>query len=104
MISAHDNAVKIALGVLENRYAQTRVRHGPGIRERVTTGNIIAATFRHETSREQDPQLHTHCVVINATQLENGKWQSISNDEALNNVKLLGEILPKRTSPPTAKN
>jgi len=92
VISAHDNAVKIALGVLENRYAQTRVRRGPGIRERVTTGNLIAATFRHETSREQDPQLHTHCVVINATQLENGKWQSISNDEALNNVKLLGEI------------
>ena len=92
VISAHDNAVTIALNVLENRYAQTRVRRGPGIRERVTTGNIIAATFRHETSREQDPQLHTHCVVINATQLENGKWQSISNDEALNNVKLLGEI------------
>ncbi|MEM7509028.1 MAG: relaxase domain-containing protein, partial [Pseudomonadota bacterium] len=27
----------------------------------MTTGNLIAATFRHETSREQDPQLHTHC-------------------------------------------
>ena len=92
VIQAHDSAVKTALEILENRYAQTRVRRGPGIRERVTTGNIIAATFRHETSREQDPQLHTHCVVINATQLENGKWQSISNDEALNNVKLLGEI------------
>ena len=92
VIAAHDNAVKVALNVLENRYAQTRVRRGPGIRERVTTGNLIAATFRHETSREQDPQLHTHCVVINATQLPNGKWQSMSNDEALNNVKLLGEI------------
>ena len=92
VIAAHDNAVKVALGVLENRYAQTRVRRGPGLRERVTTGNIIAATFRHETSREQDPQLHTHCVVINATQLPDGKWQSISNDEALNNVKLIGEI------------
>ena len=92
VIAAHDNAVKVALNVLENRYAQTRVRRGPGIRERVTTGNLIAATFRHETSREQDPQLHTHCVVINATQLPNGKWQSMSNDEVLNNVKLLGEI------------
>ena len=61
VIAAHDSAVKTALEVLENRYAQTRVRHGPGIREKVTTGNLIAATFRHETSREQDPQLHTHC-------------------------------------------
>ena len=78
--------------MLEARYAQTRIRRGPGIRERVQTGNIIAATFRHETSREQDPQLHTHCVVINATQLEDGKWQSMANEEVLNNKKLLGEI------------
>ena len=78
--------------VLENRYAQTRVRRGPGIREKVQTGNILAATFRHETSREQDPQLHSHCVVINATQMEDGKWQSLSNEEVLNNQKLLGEI------------
>ncbi|MEO1686175.1 MAG: MobF family relaxase, partial [Cyanobacteria bacterium J06631_12] len=92
VIQAHDSAVKTALKVLENRYAQTRVRRGPGIREKVTTGNVIAATFRHETSREQDPQLHTHCVVINATQLENGKWQSLSNEEVLNNQKFLGEI------------
>ena len=92
VIAAHDHAVKTALEVLEHRYAQTRVREGPGIRKRVTTGNIIAATFRHETSREQDPQLHTHCVVINATQLENGKWQSMANEEVLRNQKLLGEI------------
>ena len=92
VIQAHDAAVKTALTVLENRYAQTRVRRGPGIREKVATGNILAATFRHETSREQDPQLHTHCVVINATQMEEGKWQSLSNEEVLNNQKLLGEI------------
>ena len=92
VIQAHDEAVKTALSVLENRYALTRVRRGPGIREKVQTGNILAATFRHETSREQDPQLHTHCVVINATQMEDGKWQSLSNEEVLNNQKLLGEI------------
>ena len=92
VIQAHDEAVKTALTVLENRYAQTRVRRGPGIREKVATGNVIAATFRHETSREQDPQLHTHCVVINATQMEDGSWRRLSNEEVLNNQKLLGEI------------
>ena len=92
VIAAHDQAVTTALTVLESRYAQTRVRRGPGIRERVQTGNIIAATFRHETSREQDPQLHTHCVIINATQLVDGRWQSMANEEVLNNQKLLGEI------------
>lgn len=92
VIRAHDQAVTRALNVLESRYAQTRVRRGPGIRERVQTGNMIAATFRHETSREQDPQLHTHCVVMNATQLADGRWQSMANEEVLNNKKLLGEI------------
>ena len=92
VIQAHDEAVKTSLQVLENRYAQTRVRRGPGIREKVQTGNILAATFRHETSREQDPQLHTHCVVINATQMKDGSWRSLSNEEVLNNQKLLGEI------------
>ena len=51
VIAAHDQAVKTALDVLESRYAKTRIRRGSGIRERVQTGNLIAATFRHETSR-----------------------------------------------------
>ena len=92
VIAAHDRAVEKALGVLESRYAQTRVRRGPRIRERVQTSNIIAAKFRHETSREQDPQIHTHCVVMNATQLPDGRWQSMANEEVMNNKKLLGEI------------
>ena len=92
VIQAHDEAVKTALTVLESRYAKTRTRTAPGIRERVQTDNIIAATFRHETSREQDPQLHTHCVVMNATQLADGRWQSMANEDVLNNKKLLGEI------------
>ena len=33
VIQAHDAAVKTAIEVLENRYAKTRVRRGPGIRE-----------------------------------------------------------------------
>ena len=92
VIAAHDEAVKTCLQVVENRYAQTRVRRGPGIREKVSTSNLIAATFRHETSRTQDPQLHTHCVVINATQMEDGSWRSLSNEEVLNNQKLLTQI------------
>ncbi|MEO0537726.1 MAG: MobF family relaxase, partial [Cyanobacteria bacterium P01_A01_bin.123] len=44
------------------------------------------------TSREQEPQLHSHCVVINATQLPDGSWRSLSNEEIVANQKLLGEI------------
>ncbi|MEO0434303.1 MAG: MobF family relaxase [Cyanobacteria bacterium J06656_5] len=91
VLAAHDQAVETALTILENRYAQTRVRTATG-RQRITTGNIVAAIFRHETSREQDPQLHSHCVVINTTQMADGAWRSLSNDEIVANQKLLGEI------------
>ncbi|WP_214277761.1 relaxase domain-containing protein, partial [Escherichia coli] len=26
-------------------------------------GNLVMALFNHDTSRDQDPQLHTHVVV-----------------------------------------
>jgi conjugative relaxase-like TrwC/TraI family protein len=61
----HDQAVRVAVGELE-RYAETRVRRAGQDNERMT-GNLVAATFRHETSRELDPHLHTHCVIFNAT-------------------------------------
>jgi conjugative relaxase-like TrwC/TraI family protein len=61
----HENAVRQAMLELEKR-AESRVRKSGQNSERVT-GNLVAACFRHETSRELDPHLHTHCVVMNAT-------------------------------------
>jgi ATP-dependent exoDNAse (exonuclease V) alpha subunit len=50
-----------------------------GKSETVLTGNLIVAKFNHDTNRNQEPQIHTHAVVINATQ--NGdKWQSLGTD------------------------
>jgi conjugative relaxase-like TrwC/TraI family protein len=91
VIAAHEQAVATALSVLESRYAQARITTPEG-RQRRRTHNITAAIFRHETSREQDPQLHSHCVVINTTQAEDGSWRSLSNEEIIANQKLLGEI------------
>jgi conjugative relaxase-like TrwC/TraI family protein len=91
VIDAHDQAVETALSILELRYAQARISTPEG-RQRIRTGNITAAVFRHETSREQDPQLHSHCVVINTTHLADGTWRSLSNEEVISNQKLLGEI------------
>jgi conjugative relaxase-like TrwC/TraI family protein len=91
VIDAHDQAVKTALSILESRYAQARITTEEG-RLHIHTSNITAAIFRHETSREQDPQLHSHCVVINTTQIADGTWRSLSNEEVIGNQKLLGEI------------
>ncbi|MGB3787973.1 MAG: MobF family relaxase [Phormidesmis sp.] len=91
VLAAHHQAVEKALSVLEERYAQTRVSTEMG-RQRVTTGNVIAAVFPHATNREAEPQLHSHCVVMNATQLEDGRWFSFANEGAIANKKLLGQI------------
>ena len=91
VIKAHHTAVDRVLQVLEERYAQTRVTTETG-RRTVQTGNLVAAVFPHGTSREAEPQLHSHCVVMNATQLEDARWYSFSNDSAIMNKKLLGQI------------
>ena len=65
IIELHNRAVRLAMTELE-KFAETRVRKSDQNGERVT-GNLVTACFRHDTSRELDPHLHTHCVVFNAT-------------------------------------
>jgi conjugative relaxase-like TrwC/TraI family protein len=76
LIAAHAAAVKAALGHVEQHMAATRVREGGEV-QREETGNLAIATFRHATSRAQDPQLHTHAVILNETQDRDGNWRSL---------------------------
>src|SRR6266511_5570809 len=71
LLEAHDRAVEKALLELE-RHAQAWVHGG---RDVETTGNVVAASFRHETSRALDPQLHSHCVILNMTRRADGEWR-----------------------------
>ena len=84
---AHRNAVKRTLEIIERRYAETRVKG-----QRISTGNLTVAMWHHDTSRELDPHLHTHCVVMNLTSLPNGKWQSRTDENLYYNKILLGRI------------
>ncbi len=59
--------------------ASTRVMTD-GQSETVLTGNLVMALFNHDTSRDQEPQLHTHAVVTNVTQ-HNGEWKTLSSDK-----------------------
>ncbi|HEY4245861.1 MAG TPA: MobF family relaxase [Lacunisphaera sp.] len=76
ILALHERAVRQAMLELERR-AESRVRKSGQNSERVT-GNLVTACFRHETSRELDPHLHTHCVVMNATfdPVEN-RWKAL---------------------------
>jgi len=74
---AHRDSVRIALDQLEN-YTQARIggNHPPE-----TTGRFIAAKFEHDTARPVDgyvaPQLHTHAVVFNVTERDNGQPRAV---------------------------
>jgi conjugative relaxase-like TrwC/TraI family protein len=74
---AHRQSVRVALEQLE-RYTQARIggNHPPE-----TTGKFIAAKFEHDTARPVDgyvaPQLHTHAVIFNVTERDNGQPRAI---------------------------
>ena len=74
---AHQESVRVALDQLEH-YTQARIggNHPPE-----TTGKFIAAKFEHDTARPVDgyvaPQLHTHAVVFNVTERDNGQPRAI---------------------------
>ncbi len=64
------------------RYTQARIGnvHAPE-----TTGKFIAATFEHDTARPVDgyaaPQLHTHAVIFNVTERDNGQTRALQPQE-----------------------
>src|SRR6266404_4949253 len=78
---AHRESVRAALQELE-RYTEARIGnvHAPE-----TTGKFIAATFEHDTARPVDgyaaPQLHTHAVIFNVTERQNGQTRSLQPHE-----------------------
>jgi conjugative relaxase-like TrwC/TraI family protein len=91
LIEAHDRAVVSALAELE-QFAATRVHEAGQISDRLT-GNIIAATFRHNTSRALDPHLHTHCILFNATYDDvEGRWKAMDNFEMLQAKKFVENV------------
>ncbi|KWB68185.1 AAA family ATPase [Burkholderia ubonensis] len=89
--AVHERAAKAALGYIEEQVIRTRATKN-GVTSLEYTGNMIVAMFRHNTSRDLDPQTHTHAVLINATQREDGQWRSIDNREIYQIQKLAGAI------------
>ena len=91
VIRAHDEAVRATLDWVERDLLQTRgwdaaTRRRP----RVKAGGMVAAGFRHLTSRDRDPTLHTHCVLANMTRNATGEWRSVEPTAIRRSEKLIG--------------
>ncbi|MGT3851424.1 MobF family relaxase [Vibrio cholerae] len=93
LLSAHDKAVQAVLRYIEQEYIVTRNRNrAENTVEYEKTASMVAAIFKHTTSRAFDPLLHTHVVVMNATQRADGLWRSIENKPLFIDQKHLGLI------------
>lgn len=90
LIDAHDHAVKEALKYAEGLVTYRRITDEKI--NKVLSQNMAAATFRHELSRACDPQLHTHCVILNFTQREDGKWRAMDNELFYRQKMLMGAL------------
>src|SRR6201996_5883056 len=74
---AHRESVRTALESLEH-YTMARIG---GKRPAEATAKFVAAKFEHDTARPVDgyaaPQLHTHAVIFNITERENGQYRAL---------------------------
>ncbi|MCJ2067375.1 relaxase domain-containing protein [Methylobacterium sp. J-030] len=85
ILAAHDRAVRRALDfAFDEGLIVTRT--GAQGKERTPVEEVSAAVYRHFTSRAQDPQLHSHAVLLNLAVRADGKTGSIDNKDILRNA------------------
>ena len=81
VVAAHDRAVRRTLAWIEANVVETRMKdQETGRMVRAGGQSMVAATFRHDTSRNLDPQLHTHAVLANMVRGGDGKWRTMANE------------------------
>lgn len=90
VVAAHDTATQTALSYLDTHASLSR-RGTDGI-EQVDTAGLTVAAFTHYTSREGDPQLHTHALVLNKVQCADGSWRTLDGHEMFAHKKSAGMI------------
>ncbi|CAE6842412.1 MobF family relaxase [Paraburkholderia aspalathi] len=84
VVEAHLRANGRAMEWLEKHAAVIRVKDENGRNKPVQAGNLLYATVLHETNRENEPQIHSHNVIVSAVYDESGKkWRSLTNDQML---------------------
>ena len=95
LIQAHDESVAEALDILESRIG-ARIKLSDGSITFENTKQMAAAVYRHETSRNQDAQLHSHSLIQNMTQTADGKWRSIDPHVIYTIQRELGDVYQQR--------
>jgi len=87
--AAHERAVDAALGYLEETASFTRRGRGGTELERA---GLSVATFQHGTSRAEDPQLHTHALVLNVASREDGSFGTLRSRDLYQHKMAAGAL------------
>lgn len=74
--AAHEAAIRAAIGHIESE-GVVQVRSGQGGVEKEDAAALAFANFRHGTSRALDPDLHSHCLLLNLSQTAAGEWRRL---------------------------
>lgn len=86
---AQDSAAREALAYLERHAAWTRKGRGGRGLEAV---GLVAALFEHGTSRAQQPQLHTHCLVLNMGATSSGEFGAVRSEDFYHHKMAAGAV------------
>ena len=84
-------ALRTTLDHVEKEFAYTQTKERSGFVRAEKTNSLLWSTFVHDTSRELDPQLHCHCVLLNLTQNTSGKFKTTLNDSIYKNKLYIGQ-------------
>ena len=87
---AHDEAVRSALDFAERHAVWSRRGHAG--KNQIRCDGLIAAAFRHRTSRNGDPHLHSHVLVPNMVRGVDGKWATIDGRWIYTSAKTIGYL------------
>lgn len=91
VLDAHLKAVNSTLEYIQDNLIYTRSSvNGRMKLDRVD--NLIAIRFTHHSSRNQDPQLHSHIPILNLTIDRNGKIKTNECAMLFNNDRFIREL------------
>jgi conjugative relaxase-like TrwC/TraI family protein len=88
--AAHREAVGAALDYMQREACWTR--RGAGGSEFVQGNGYLAAGYLHRSSRNGDPQLHTHVLIANATRGPDGRWTRLYHPAIYDHAKTASYI------------
>lgn len=87
ILNAHLKAIQWTLDYVEEKLLMTRYKE-----KRQAIQEASFACFTHFASKDLDPQLHTHCLCINAVKRQDGSLASFEASLLFKHQKELGGL------------